>query len=263
MAKKKITRIIAMAIATLTITSGMAFASTNVGEQLLTWAKNKVTTAISTITVENKELKNKLETDSNLSKKENKAGVTEYGKLVGDEKASDLKGYGDEYINELEKTVAQLEREIPATFDEFVTKITDETTNSLNNKSGEIIKKIESSQGGFGGELWSVQNSAKQVIDRKLRVSSADIQKELKAVIEETKQEIETLIQNEDAAAREEVKANVDVAYNNALQKVKDSLYEWETKAKNYLDQVADTYYATQTGAIDKVVADELSKLTN
>ena len=82
--------------------------------------------------------------------------------------------------------------------------------------------------------------------------------------IQEAKQEIETLIQNEDASAREEIKANVDVAYNNAYDKIKDSLYEWEVKAKDYLDEVSETYYNTQVEAIDKVVADELAKeLTN
>lgn len=263
MAKKKITRIITIAIATCTLTSGLVFASTDAGQQVLSWARSKVNTIIAEVTVDNQQLTTQLQTDSNTSKTETKAGVTEYGNIVGDEKESDLRAYGDSYIKELEDAMTQLESEIPATFDDFVTKITKETTTSLDSKNAEIIKKIESSQNGFGGELWSVQNSAKQIIDRTLRVSSAEIQKELKATIEDAKKEIEELIQNEDAAAREEIKTNVDEAYNSALQKVKDSLYAWEVKAKDYLDEQAEKYYVTQTDAIDKVVADELAKLTN
>lgn len=264
MGKKKISRIIAIALATVTVTSGVVFASTDTGAQFLKWANDKVTAVVNQITVDNNALTTQLQTDANTSKTETKAGVTEYGKIVGDEKVANLEAYGDEYIKELEDTVTQLESEIPTTFDEFVSKITNETTISLDTKGNEIIKKIESSQNGFGGELWSVQNSAKQIIDRKLRVTSAEIQKELKTTIQEAKQEIETLIQNEDAAAREEVKANVDEVYNNTLQKINDSLYAWEVKAKNYLDEQAENYYNTQVEAIDKVVADELAKeLTN
>lgn len=264
MGKKKISRIIAITLATVTVTSGVVFASTDTGAQFLQWASDKVTAVVSQITVDNNALTTQLQTDANTAKTETKAGVTEYGKIVGDEKVTDLQAYGDEYIKELEDAVTQLESEIPTTFDEFVSKITKETTTSLDNKGNEIVKKIESSQSGFGGELWSVQNSAKQVIDRKLRVSSAAIQKELKTTIQDAKKEIEALIQNEDAAAREEIKANVDEAYNNAYDKIKDSLYAWEVKAKDYLDEVSENYYNTQVEAIDKVVADELAKeLTN
>lgn len=263
MIKKKITRIIVIATATITLSAGMAFASTDLGGQLLVWARSKVVALTSKITVENNELIANLQTSSDSKKSETKAGVTEYGKIVGDENVTKLEAYGDSYIKELENVVSELESEVPETFEDFVAKITKETNTSLDNKSKEIIKKIESSQTGFGGELWSVQNSAKQVLDRKIRVSSAEIQKELKEIIQSSKKEIEELIQNENEVAGQKVKENVDKVYNEALQKVSDSLYAWEVKAKDYLDEQSINYYNTQVNAIDKVVADELSQLDN
>lgn len=264
MNRKKITRIMAIALATITVTSGAAFASTNIGEQFLKWANTKVSTVINQITVDNNALTTQLQNDANTNKTESKAAVTEYGKVVGDEKVDDLKKYGDEYIKELEDTVTQLEADIPKSFDEFVAKITKQTTASLDAKGNEIKKKIDSSTTGFGGELWSAQNSTKQVMDRKIRVSSAEIQNELKATIQEARKEIEVLIQNEDATAREEIKANVDKAYENACEKIKDSLNSWEVSAKDTLDEISIQYYNTQVEAINKVVEDSLtSELAN
>ena len=258
MGKKKIIRIISMALLTVTVTSGVVFATTDIGGKFLSWAKERVSIVVNQITVDNNGLTSKLQTDANTKKTESKAAVTEYGKIVGDEKASDLEAYGDEYLRELDEAATELEAEIPTTFDEFVAKVTGETTTSLNNKGNEILKKIESSQEGFGGELWSVQNSTKQIIDRKIRVSSAEVQKDLQTSIQEAKQQIEKLIQSEDATAREEIKAQVDKAYNSAYEKIKASLDKWEVSVKDLLDEKSEEYYDIKVKEIDKLVDNEL-----
>lgn len=260
MKRRKITSGSAIAIAAILITSGAAFATTDLGTQFLEWAQTKVEQAKSELKGETAGTLSDLDAANKSGRTASKAVVKDYAISKGNEKEDNLEDLASQYIRDLEYTRDNLKSQVPKTFDELVAAINSQTSSEIDAKGNAIVSKIISDQSGFGKDLWSAQNTSKQILDRKIRVKGAELSSELEKIIASSKADIEALVNSEGETAKSEIEQSIIDSYQKALADINSELTKWEDSAKGTFDELAEEYYDVAANKMDEAVKNAMNK---